>query len=286
LDAPQLKTLRLGVYSNTPPEESLARRGLLDNVSTYSLFFDPRGDRDRPLKLLTDLVDGTVDVAVPWGPLAGYYAKKMSVPLELVPLEDEVGVPLAFDISMGVKKGNKELKSQLEAAIDRRGAEIRAVLEEYGIPLLALPGAASSTRPAAQNQNAPPQQPPQPDSRAEPQPAPDVAPPAAADPSIKKLNPFAGKPEMVAEGRALYFKVGCQGCHGGGGGGGMAAPLIDDIWKFGSDDETLFKLIKGQIPQQTMPTVYNALPDDDVWKMLAFIRSVYAGDPAKINWGN
>jgi mxaJ protein len=284
LDAPQLKTLRLGVYANTPPEESLARRGLLDNVSTYSLFFEPRGDRDRPLKLLADLVDGTVDVAVPWGPLAGYYVKKMSAPLALVPLESEVGVPLAFDISMGVKKGNKELKSQLEAAIDRRGAEIRAILTDYGVPVLPLSPAVSSTRSAAQNQEAAPQQPaPPPEPRVDPQPAADAAPPAA-DPAIKKLNPFIGNAEMIAEGRALYFKVGCQGCHGGGGGGGMAASLIDDIWKFGSDDETLFKLIKGQIPQQTMPTVYNALPDDDVWKMLAFIRSVYAGDPAKINW--
>ncbi len=287
LDAPELKTLRLGVYANTPPEESLARRGFLNNVSTYSLFFDPRGDRDRPLKLLADLVDGTVDVAVPWGPLAGYYAKQMSAPLELIPLESEVGVPLAFDISMGVKKGNKELKSRLEAAIDRRGAEIRAILADYGVPVLPSSPAVSSTRSAAQNQEAAPQQPaPQPDPRVDPQPAADAAPAPAADPAIKKLNPFIGNAEMMAEGRALYFKVGCQGCHGGGGGGGMAASLIDDIWKFGSDDETLFKLIKGQIPQQTMPTVYNALPDDDVWKMLAFIRSVYAGDPAKINWAN
>jgi hypothetical protein len=66
----------------------------------------------------------------------------------------------------------------------------------------------------------------------------------------------------------------------------MAASVIDEIWKFGSDDETLFQLIKGQIPSQTMPIVYNALPDEDVWKMLAFIRSVYAGDPSKINWAN
>ena len=64
----------------------------------------------------------------------------------------------------------------------------------------------------------------------------------------------------------------------------MAASLIDDVWKFGSDDETLYKLVKGRIPQQTMPAVYADLPDDQVWKMLSFIRSVYGGDPAKINW--
>ena len=64
----------------------------------------------------------------------------------------------------------------------------------------------------------------------------------------------------------------------------MAASLIDDNWKFGSDDETLYKLIKGQIPEQTMPTVYSDLPDEQVWQILAFIRSVYKGDPSKINW--
>ena len=128
LDAPELQELRIGVHVNTPPEESLARRGLLDNVSTYSLFFDPRGDRDRPRKLLDDLVAGTVDVAVAWGPLAGYAATTSEIPLEVVALEDEPGVPLSFDISMGVAKGNDALKNRLEAAIDRRQSEILAIL--------------------------------------------------------------------------------------------------------------------------------------------------------------
>ena len=89
---------------------------------------------------------------------------------------------------------------------------------------------------------------------------------------------------MISEGKALYIKVGCQGCHGGGGGGGMAVPVIDATWKFGSDDDTLYRLIKGQIPMQTMPAVYSVLPDDQVWKILAFIRSLYIGDASKINW--
>jgi mono/diheme cytochrome c family protein len=65
----------------------------------------------------------------------------------------------------------------------------------------------------------------------------------------------------------------------------MGPALLDDDWKFGSDDETLFKLIKGEIPQQTMPSVFgNELKDDDVWKILAYVRSLYRGDPSKINW--
>ena len=275
LDAPELQQLRIGVHVNTPPEESLARRGLLDNVSTYSLFFDPRGDRDRPRKLLDDLVAGTVDVAVAWGPLAGYAARTSDAPLELVPLEDEPGVPLSFDISMGVAKGNEELKGRLEAAIDRRQAEIRAILEEYGVPLVPAAGESGAAPPEGGSGAA--------NSRSRPDPPPAAAAPTPA-PGPGKLNPFTGDADRAAEGRTLYFQVGCQGCHGGGGGGGMATSVIDDAWTFGSDDEVLFRLIKGEIPEQTMPTVYSVLEDDEVWKILAFIRSVYAGDPGRIDW--
>ena len=260
LDAPELQRLRIGVHINTPPEESLARRGLLDNISTYSLFFDPRGDRDRPRKLLDDLVAGAVDVAVAWGPLAGYAATTSDAPLELVPLEDEPGVPLSFDISMGVAKGNDELKGRLETAIDRRQTEIIAILEEYGVPLVPAGGGAG-----AANLDAEPA-------------------PVAAAAATGKLNPFTGNADMAAEGRTLYFQVGCQGCHGGGGGGGMATSVIDGAWTFGSDDEVLFRLVKGEVPEQTMPTVYSVLEDEEVWKILAFIRSVYAGDPGRIDW--
>lgn len=256
MDSPELKGLRLGVYANTPPEESLARRNLLDRLSLYSLFFDPSGTADRPLKLLEDLAAGVVDVGFPWGPLAGYYAKTRNLPLQLVPLPDEPGVPLAFDISMGVKKGNAALKTRLEAAIDRRQAEIRSILDEYGVPL--IPAHA-------------------------PQPTPQPV-PQAGDPANKAGNPFTGNAEMIAEGKGMYVKFGCQGCHGGGGGGGMAVSLIDAQWKFGSDDDTLYKLIKGQNPKQTMPAVYSTLPDEQVWKILAFIRSLYIGDPGAVNW--
>ena len=257
LDAPELKELRLGVYTNTPPEQSLALRGLADNLSLYSLFFDHLGTADRPLKLLEDLVAGVVDVAIPWGPLAGYFATQSDTPLRLVPLEDDASVPLAFGISMGVEKGNADLKARLEAAIDRRQVEIRGILEEYGVPVIPAHEPPTTQAPAPQ---------------------------ASAEPATTTQNPFSGNAAMIAEGRTLYNRVGCQGCHGGGGGGGMAVSLIDATWTFGSDDETLHKLIKGGIPEQTMPTVYSALPDEQVWQLLAFIRSLYIGDPTKTNW--
>jgi cytochrome c(L) len=108
---------------------------------------------------------------------------------------------------------------------------------------------------------------------------------AEEQPMSKKLNPYTGQEQAIQEGRALYLQHGCSGCHGVGGGGGMGPALLDDEWKFGSDDETLFRLIKGEIPEQTMPAVFgNELTDDDVWKILAYVRSLYKGDPSKINW--
>ncbi len=102
----------------------------------------------------------------------------------------------------------------------------------------------------------------------------------------KKLNPYTGDPKAIKEGRGVYFLYSCNACHGGTGGGGMAgaSPLFDDEWNYGSDDETLFKLIKGQIPNQTMPAVGKNMTDDEIWKVFAWIRSIYKGDPSLINW--
>lgn len=110
--------------------------------------------------------------------------------------------------------------------------------------------------------------------------------PAAQDAAKpQKLNPYAENPEAIKDGRALYLQYGCSGCHGVGGGGGMGPALLDDVWQFGSDDETLSKLIKGEIPQQTMPSVFGQeLKEDDIWKILAYVRSLYRGDPSKIDW--
>jgi mono/diheme cytochrome c family protein len=106
----------------------------------------------------------------------------------------------------------------------------------------------------------------------------------AQNATVKKLNPFTGKPEAIQQGRTLWLQYGCSGCHGVQGGGGMGSPVSDDAWKFGSDDETLFKLIKGQIANQTMPKIYDAMPDEEAWKIIAYVRSVYAGDKTKVNW--
>lgn len=139
LDDPQLKKLKIGVQVNTPPHEALGRRGIADNVVGYQLMFDSNFHAEDYLgKEVEDLVAGSIDVALVWGPIAGYFVRKRNAPLELVPLEDrpESGNRFAFDISMGVRKRDKELKDKLEAALARRHDEIDRILEDFGVPLL------------------------------------------------------------------------------------------------------------------------------------------------------
>jgi mxaJ protein len=140
LDDPALKTLKIGVQVNTPPHDALGQRGIVgDNVVGYQLMFDSNFHaEDYPGKLVEDLIAGTIDVGLVWGPIAGYFVKKKAAPLELVVLEDrpESGNRFAFDISIGVRKGDKELKGRLEDALARRHDEIRHILENFGVPLL------------------------------------------------------------------------------------------------------------------------------------------------------
>jgi mxaJ protein len=150
LDDPQLRTLKVGVQINTPPHEALGQRGIADNVVGYQLMFDSNYHaEDYPGKMVEDLIAGSIDVALVWGPIAGYFAKKKGAPLEMVLLEgkSDAGSRFAFDISMGVRKGDKELKERLEEAIAHRRDEITHILEDFGVPLVPTDGAAADNKP-------------------------------------------------------------------------------------------------------------------------------------------
>jgi hypothetical protein len=116
-------------------------------------------------------------------------------------------------------------------------------------------------------------------------------------PKGKLKNPYTDdNAAIVAAGKDVYFHSGCNGCHGGGGGGGMCPPLTNDIWVYGGDDDTLFRLVtlgsdglqaKGYM-RVGMEHVVGPMPPmgaivptaDDLWKALTFIRSKYTGSPA------
>jgi mxaJ protein len=140
LDDPILRRLKIGVhllgddYENPPPVHELAKRGLVDNVVGYDTFYS---QENPPSTIIDAVAGGAIDVAIVWGPAAGYFAKQQRVPLELVPVPSGKGdLPFAFDISMGVRPGDEELKALLENVLDRKQTEIRKILEDYAVPLM------------------------------------------------------------------------------------------------------------------------------------------------------
>lgn len=141
-DDPQLRRLTIGVqvtgddYANPPAAQALASRHLFDRVRGYPVYgnySDPS-----PQRAIVDAVAaGTIDVAVVWGPLAGYYRSREPVPLTITPVAAQPGVdgPFAFDISLGVRKEDAALQQLLDAALSRRSTEVRRVLQRFGVPL-------------------------------------------------------------------------------------------------------------------------------------------------------
>jgi quinoprotein dehydrogenase-associated probable ABC transporter substrate-binding protein len=140
LDDPALAKLKIGVhllgddYTNPPPVHELAKRGIVDNVVGFSTFYS---DANPPSAIIDAVAKGRVDIAIVWGPVAGYFAARQAVPLHVVAVPSgKSDLPFAFDISMGVKPGNEALRTRLEQVIARRHVEIARILQDYGVPLL------------------------------------------------------------------------------------------------------------------------------------------------------
>ena len=143
LDDPQLKKLRIGVHlignNSPPPAIALAHRGNINNVIGYNIYGDYR-QPNPPLQLIKAVVNGDIDAAIVWGPLAGYFAKHVAIDLTIVPLVNTAhdGLPFAFSIAVGVRKGDEAMKTQLDAALQRNQAAIHALLDEYNVPQVAI----------------------------------------------------------------------------------------------------------------------------------------------------
>ena len=141
-DDPVLRTLRIGVQLvgddgwNTPPAHALARRGIVGGVVGYTLYGNYR-EPNPPARLIGGVARGDVDVAIAWGPLAGYFAPRQGVELAVVPVAPQVDppfLPFVFDISMAVRRGDTALRDELDGVLVRRRAEIDALLDRFGVP--------------------------------------------------------------------------------------------------------------------------------------------------------
>lgn len=143
-DDPLLHRLKIGVhligddYTNSPPAHLLSAKGIVDNVIGYSVFGNYAEDSP-PGKIIQAVATGEIDMAIVWGPIAGYFAKKQAVPLTLVPVPADAGspaLPFTYNIALGVRRKDDALKEKLDSELKRKAPEIRKILEEYGVPLL------------------------------------------------------------------------------------------------------------------------------------------------------
>jgi quinoprotein dehydrogenase-associated probable ABC transporter substrate-binding protein len=136
LTDPRLKDKRIGVVAGTPPATNLVLNGLMAKAKSYPLVVDTRYDSSA-IAMVNDIVDGTIDAGVLWGPLAGYYAKQSKEPLTIVPLLKETnGSRMTYRIGMGVRYSDQNWKRQLNQLIRDKQAAITAILLSYGVPLL------------------------------------------------------------------------------------------------------------------------------------------------------
>ena len=155
LDDPRLKSLRIGIQlvgddgANAPPAHALGARGLARNLVGYNVLGDYR-EANPPARVMRALAAGEVDVAVAWGPVAGYFAAHENKGLVVVPIAEEVDpltkLPMTFNMCMAVRHGDAKLRDALNAALERRRADVERVLAQYHVPLLpvtAVPPAAA-----------------------------------------------------------------------------------------------------------------------------------------------
>lgn len=147
LDDPDLREMTVGVhligddYANTPGAHALGKRGITDNVVGFSIYGD-YSEPNPPADLVKAVGDETIDLAIVWGPFAGYFGDRLETPTEIrfvKPAFDPPDQPFVYSISMAVKYGNYPLRKPLNEIINKRQTDIDRILAEYGVPRVDTP---------------------------------------------------------------------------------------------------------------------------------------------------
>ena len=271
LDDKVLRGLTIGVhligddYTNSPPAHALSARGLVDNVVGYSVFGN-YADESPPGKIVEAVAAREIDTAIVWGPIAGYFAQRHTGALQVVPVKAPAGsetMSFAYDIALGVRRGDEALQQTLDGVLVSQAPAIRALLTDYGVPLPDADPTETSAFAAATVETS------------------ESAASGSAD--VTKRNPYTEDLDAIREGEELYKLLNCYSCHGLYGGGGMGPDLTDEEWKEGTGSDTR---VMGQIMtgRNKMPGYDGVITEEEAWKVIAYVRTLYKGDPATIEW--
>ncbi|MBV9215778.1 MAG: substrate-binding domain-containing protein [Acidobacteria bacterium] len=141
-DDPQLRSLRIGVQmigddgTNAPPAHALANRGIINNVRGYTVYGNYTEDSP-PARIIDAVVNKDIDVAIVWGPMAGYFAAMQKVPLDVRPVSPEIDLPylpFVYDIAVGVRRGENDLKDRIDSILADKHTAIDKILDSYHLP--------------------------------------------------------------------------------------------------------------------------------------------------------
>ena len=134
-DSPDMRKGVIGLDGQSPAAIPLRDHNLMENAHPYRL---QRDLNLPPSYLIDDLVAGKSDIVIAWGPIGGYFAKNAKIPLVVVPIPEYQDVDVKgkqyWNISLGVRKKDKERMALIQAALDRNKDKINKILDDYGIP--------------------------------------------------------------------------------------------------------------------------------------------------------
>jgi mxaJ protein len=143
-DDPVLRQLKIGLHSigndgsNSPPASAIAVRGITQNIVGYSMWGDA-SVKNPQAQVIDAVAKGDIDVAIVWGPIAGYYAKKYgnSLELALAPHDPKLpDMPFDYEISLGVRKTDQAFAEKLEKILEQQRSNIQVILTTYNVPLI------------------------------------------------------------------------------------------------------------------------------------------------------
>lgn len=138
LNDPRLQKLRIGVFQVSAIRQALAEHGVMSNTVIH--YLSHNGDlveQNQPSYQVQQVIDGKLDIAAAWGPMAGYYKTAKHAPLVIQPLNliDDT-VPLEFDMALAVPRGRPDIKAAVDHALNARKSEIHKILDDFGVPLV------------------------------------------------------------------------------------------------------------------------------------------------------
>jgi quinoprotein dehydrogenase-associated probable ABC transporter substrate-binding protein len=138
LDDAAMRKLRVGVFQVSAIREALSEHHIVNNTVIH--YLSHNADivaENQPSYQVQQVIDGGLDIAAVWGPMAGYYKKVLNAPLIIQPvnlMENEV--PMEFDMSLAVPRGRPDIKRAVEEALAQHKSEIHQILVDFGVPLV------------------------------------------------------------------------------------------------------------------------------------------------------